>query len=83
MLYNLVKKFRGKEEVVMTGELKNVNDKKAQLANSQRGGIRGHRVEYFVREAIEGEEKTPFVSHDMYLGGANRKHPRVPKKKKK
>jgi hypothetical protein len=82
MLYNLVKKFRGKESVVMTDQFKLVNDKKAHLLQSQRKGIRGNRVEYFVRPADPEQEKEPFVPHDMYLGGANRVHPRVPKKKK-
>lgn len=83
MLFNLVKKYRGKEEVVMTGEFKPVNDKKFQLLQSQRKGVKGQRVQYTVVEAAVDDEKEPFVPHDMYLGGANRVHPRVPKKRKK
>jgi hypothetical protein len=79
MLYNLIKKYRGNETVVMTDQLSLVNDRKKQLSASQRGGIRGQKVQYFVREAAEEEEKKPWIPHDMYLGGANRKHPRVPK----
>lgn len=79
MLYQLIKKHRGKETVVMTDEMKLVNDRKKQLSQSQRGGIRGQRVEYLVREAGPEDEKQPWIPHDMYLGGANRKHPRVPK----
>lgn len=83
MLYQLVKKYRGKETVVMTDEYKLVNDKKVQLLQSQRKGIRGQRVEYMIREAPPEAEKDPFVPHDMYLGGANRVHPRVPKAQRK
>jgi transposase-like protein len=79
VLYHLIKKHRGKEEVVMTDQFKLVNDRKRQLLSSQRKGVKGQRVEYIVLEAKEGEEKKPWVPHDIYLSGRHRKHPRVPK----
>ena len=80
MLHNLIKKYRGKETIVMTDEYKKVNDKKKQLLDSQRKGIKGQRVEYLIKETTETEKK-PWIPVDFYTGGATRKHPRVPKKK--
>ena len=81
MLYHLVKKYRGTETVVMTDQLTKINNRKKQLSASQRKGVRGQKVEYSIRPAEEESEKKEWVPHDMYLGGATRKHPRVPKKK--
>ena len=53
MLYDLVKKWRGKESVVMTDQLRKVNSEAKRLRDSQRG----MKVEYFVRPSEETTEK--------------------------
>ncbi len=80
MLYKLIKKHRGKETVVMTDELKLVNDKQKQLLASQRNGVKGQRVEYSVVEAPPDTEKYEKLPADTYKSGQRRVHPRVPKK---
>jgi hypothetical protein len=57
MLYNLIKKWRGKEEVMMTDELTKVNDRMKTLKKSSRKGVKGQRVEFFIQEAAEDDEK--------------------------
>jgi hypothetical protein len=55
-LYDLVRKFRGKEELMMTDSYVNVNARQRQLKNSQRNGVSGRggkrgRVEYEIKES--------------------------------
>lgn len=83
MLYNLVQTTKGKKTVVMTGELSKVRARLKALRDSTRGGVgmRGkNRVEFAIEPADEADEKYRKPPADTYLGGANRGHPRVPKK---
>ncbi len=81
MLYDLVQKRRGKETVVMTGELPKVRDRARQLRLSQRKGIgsKNDRVTYTVREATAEAEKFKQKPHNPNLSGGSAKHPRVPR----
>ena len=70
MLYNLIKRWRGKEAVVMTDQLPKVNDYKKKISSSQRKGVKGQRVEYFIVPAEEGDnEKYKMPSHNIDLSG--------------
>lgn len=79
MLFDLVKTFRGKESVVMTGELSKVNDRMKQLRSSQRNGVKNQRVLYTTRPAAPGSEKYKEKPHNLNLSG-DRQIPRVPRK---
>lgn len=76
MLYHLVQKRRGKEIIVMTGELSKVNDHMKKLRDSQRKGIKGQKVTYFIREAEEEAEKFKKKPYD----GGQFKHRSDPKR---
>ena len=56
MLYNLIKKYKGKETVMMTDSLAKVNARKKELSSSQRGGIKNQRVEYVVVPTTETDK---------------------------
>lgn len=77
MLYNLIQKRRGKETVVMTDQLSKVKDRKKTLSASQRKGIKGDKVEYFIQPTTEIAkfQKKP---HDPHLSG-DRQSPRLTK----
>lgn len=78
MLYNLIKKWRGKETVVMTDELPKVNDHKKKISSSQRKGIKGQRVEYIILPAEKDQEKFKQPPHNIHLSGQPRRSgPRV------
>lgn len=83
MLYDLVQTRRGKETVVMTGELPKVRDRARQLRQSQRKGVgaKNDRVAYTVREATPDAEKFKQRPHDPNLSGGSAKHPRVPRRR--
>lgn len=74
MLYDLIKKCRGKETVVMTDQFRKVNDQMKKLRDCQRKGIKGQRVEYLVRPAPETNEKFKQKPHNLNLSGG----PRLP-----
>ena len=80
MLYNLIRKWRGKETLMMTDDLSKVNDKRKKLLMSQRKGIKGQQVTYTVKPAEVDDVKYEKPPADMYLSGQPRYHPRVPKK---
>jgi len=73
MLYSLIKKYRGDETVVMTGELSKVNKYKKRMADCQRKGVKGQRVEYTIRPAEDGEEKYKQKPHNLNLSGQPRR----------
>lgn len=77
MLHDLIRKFKGKETVMMTDELPRVKKHKKKLCDSQRHGIVGVRVEYEIRPTNSNEKykKTP---SKMDLSG-DRQIPRVPR----
>lgn len=83
MLYDLVQRRRGKDNVVMTGALARVRERMAQLRGSQRGGVNGDPVTYSVRKAAPDSEKFKQKPHNINLSGGSSKHPRVPRAKKK
>jgi len=68
MLYDLIQKRRGKEKIVMTGDLSKVNDKMRQLRKSQAKGIgkKNDRVEYWVEQSTE-TLKSNFKPHKITL----------------
>ena len=67
MLYNLIKKYRGKETVMMTDSFVKVNARKIELSSSQRGGIKNQRVEYVIVQSTDTDKfkKKPV----KYFGG--------------
>lgn len=79
MLYNVIKKFRGKEEVVFTDQLAKAQNYKKRLSASQRKGVKNQRVEYTVVPADEGDnEKYKKAPHKIHLSGQPRRSgPRV------
>jgi len=85
MLYHLIKKHRGKEEIVMTDQLSKVNDWKKKIASSQRKGVKNQRVEYIVIPAGDDNEKYKKAPHNLNLSGQPRRPgpPVIPKKGKK
>lgn len=82
MLYNLIKKWRDKETVVMTDQLKKVNARKKQLLQSQRAGIKKQKVEYLVVPADKGEQKYKEKPHNLNLSGQGQAGPPRIKKEK-
>lgn len=74
MLYNLIQKRKGKETVVMTDELPKVNDRLDTLRKSLRKGIKGQKVTFLVRPAVDGEEKNRLEPH----GKSHYTHPTFP-----
>lgn len=82
MLYDLVQTRRGKETVVMTGELPKVKDRMRQLRASQRKGVgsKGDPVRYTFRPSAPDAEKFRQKPHDPNLSGGSSKHPRVPRR---
>lgn len=52
MLYNLIEKIRGKEEIIMTDSLTKVRNRKKTIATSKRG----QKVEYFIVESTDVEK---------------------------
>lgn len=68
-MYDLIEICRGKETLVMTDTLPNVNRRKKQLTVSHKGGkgMRKSRVEYVVKKSV-GEKfyKTP---HNITISG--------------
>jgi hypothetical protein len=85
MLYNLIKRYRGKDEIVMTDQLKKVNDWKKKISSSQRKGVKNQRVEYIVVKAAEDDnEKYKKSPHNLNLSGQPRRSgPPVIQKKRK
>jgi len=80
MLYDLVQKRRGKETVVMTGELPKVRNRMKELRTSHRKGIgqnRSDKVEYTIRPS-DSTEKYKKPPHNYNPSGYGR-IPRVPK----
>lgn len=74
MLYNLIKKHRGRETVVMTDERSKVNNYKKKMEASQRKGVKGQRVEYSVVPAGDGVvEKYKMPPHNLNLSGQPRR----------
>lgn len=69
MLYNLIQVRRGKQTVVMAGDLPSVRDRMRQLRASQRNGIRGSAVAYRVEPAPEGAEKFKQPPHNPHISG--------------
>jgi len=67
MLYHLIKKWRGKEQVMMTDELPKVNDRMKTLKAGYRKGIKGMKVEFILRPAEEGADK--FYQERLYRNG--------------
>lgn len=83
MLYELVQTRKGRETVVMRGELAKVRDRATALRKSQAKGIGRNRdrVAYTVRKAAPTEvEKFQQKPHSPNLSGGPSKHPRVPKR---
>ena len=80
-LWSLVQKRRGKETVVMRGDLPKVKDRARQLRQSQRKGIgsKNDPVTYNIREATPDAEKFKQKPHNPNLSGGAAKHPRVPR----
>lgn len=75
MLYELVKIFKGKEEVIMIGELAKINDRKNKARSSERSGIKGQRTAYLVRPS-QTNEKYKKSPNKMDLSGDSYKTPR-------
>lgn len=65
MLYDLIKKYKGDETVVMTDTYTKVNARKKTLVASQRKGVKQQRVEYSVK-ATEETEKFQKPPHTPY-----------------
>jgi hypothetical protein len=55
MLYELVRKLKGKELVMMVDTKAKVEAQRRKFTTSQRRGIKGNRVEYAVRESEQKE----------------------------
>lgn len=79
MLHDLIKKWRGKELVVMTGDLSKVNDRKKTLLAGQRSGIKGQRVEYVVRPSTDTEKFQTGPNTQKFSGGDAQSGPRLTK----
>lgn len=79
MLYDLVKKWRGKTILVMTDQLPKVNNKRKQLLASQRKGVKDQTVEYVIQRADPASEKYVRPPVDMHLSGQPRREgpPRI------
>lgn len=81
-LYHLIKRFRGKETIAMTDQLRKVNNYKKRMEDSQRKGVKGQRVEYKIVKAEEDEnEKFKMKPHNLNLSGQPRRPgpPRIQK----
>ena len=78
MLYDLVRTFRGKEEVFMTDSLAKCKSRKTALLKSQRKGIKGSRVAY---EIVLSKETSKFDRgrSTMDLSGSSYRTPRLTK----
>jgi len=57
MLYNLIKTYRGKDEIVMTDSLPKINNRLKTLRQSQKNGVKNQKVTYTVSPASEDEDK--------------------------
>jgi hypothetical protein len=77
-MYDLIRDYRGKQIIMMTGDLPKVTKRRKHLLASQRKGIRNQRVEYHIIPS-ESEEKYKRPPADCYKGGQPRVHPRVPR----
>lgn len=72
MLYDLVKQWKGQEEVVMTGERSKVNDRRKTLLASTKGGAGGrrqYRVGYEIRPSEDVEKFKAGPNTQKFSGG--------------
>lgn len=53
MLYDLIQKLKGKETLMMTDTLPKVKARQRSFVTSQKGKIRGNRVEYVIRDSFD------------------------------
>jgi len=81
MLYDLVKVWRGKETVIMTGDRPKVNARRKTLLAGNKGGIKGQRVSYDIRPSVDNEKfKTGPNTQKFSDGDAQPGPPRVRKR---
>lgn len=78
MLYNLIKKYRGKTEIVMTDSKKKVDARKITLSTSQKG----KQITYTI-EPTDSNVKYNKKPHDPRVGGGDAQVPRLTKWEKK
>lgn len=56
MLYDLIRKYKGKDTVMMTDTYAQVKNRKHLLEQSSRNGIRGNRISLSIKKS-EAKEK--------------------------
>lgn len=76
MFYDLLQTRRGRDTIVMTGELPKVRDHMKKLRNSQRKGIKGDKIIYRIL-LTENTEKFKQKSHsEDYRSGGSEQFPK-------
>ncbi len=73
-MYDLVKTYRGKTEVVMTDTQAKVKAKKRSLETSQRKGIKGYKVSYAIKES-EADKKAFVPKSEAWRAGGYAQNP--------
>jgi hypothetical protein len=70
VLYELVRLTKGKETVMMVDTKAKVDAQKGKFKTSQKGRLRGNRVEYVVRESAKEEsfKRQPRSNWNSYPG---------------
>jgi hypothetical protein len=77
MLYDLIQKKKGKESLMMTDTLPNVNARMRELRNSQRKGIKNHKVTYSVHPSTGEKFRRKAYSEAWRAGGYGLTPPKI------
>lgn len=80
MLFDLIKKWRGKEEVVMTDTRQKCNDRRKTLIKGNRGGIKGQQTEYVLRPTSSNEKSSKGPNTQKFSGGDSQRGPKLVKR---